>query len=315
MTIYYVSDILSNLIEADDVRQLVREQCATILADVPPETAGRLREVLRYFSGKCMGFPAVWLVASALDLSNEQVADRLVRQPGPLYISLTTSIADDFIDREDNVSAAHMMLLYLLVFGALRQPHWLHGEMLDAYRSRIYPLIGAFVADRPLERARTIAELRRSAEESSWRIGNFFETIVRGLTIEDRDEARAAIADLGRSFGNWCSHLDDVVDVERDILAGDTLTYPIFLLSQESPRLADAVRARDLGACLPAISQDWFVDALVQHQHGHIDDLRAKADAHGFAYLADELYGISKRLPGLIPAIRRENAVTVRVAG
>jgi len=308
MPIFYVSDLLSDLIGADAVRAAVRRQCESVLIDVPPPTAERLRAPLHYIAGKCMGYPAVWLIGTALELGEGALAARLQRHPGPLYISLTTSIADDFIDRDENIGAAHMMLLYLFVFSSLRHPHWFNGELLETYQRLIYPLIGAFVGDHPLSDSGNRVELELRAERSSWRIGNFFETIVRGLTCEDAPATRSALAELGRAFGNWCSHLDDVVDVERDIVSGDTFTYPLFLIAQHSPRLAEAVRGGDLESCFEAIEAGWFVEALVERHQGYLEQLEAIARQAGFERLAGEFARLALRLPGLIRAIRRENS-------
>lgn len=314
MAIFYVSDLLADLIEAEAVRDAVRRQCASILTDVPGKTAEQLRAPLHYISGKCMGYPAVWLTSTALDLGGDALAERLQRQPGPLYISLTTSIADDFIDRDENITSAHMMLLYLFFFSSLRHPHWFSGELLESYQRLIYPLIGAFVGNHPLADCGSVGEMEQRAERSSWRIGNFFETIARGLTIDDPAETRAAVAEIGRVFGNWCSHLDDVVDVERDILGGDTFTYPLFLLSQRSPALAKAVRERDLAACVAAIDEDWFTEALIERHRGYLAELRGLAEAAGFARLAVEFERLSSRLPPLIAEIRRENSQAAAIA-
>lgn len=308
MAIFYVSDLLADLIGAEMVRDIVRNHCAAILVDVPEKTAERLRAPLHYIAGKCMGYPAVWIASTALDLTPEAIVDRLRCQPGPLYISLTTSIADDFIDKDENITAAHMMLLYLFMFSALRHPHWFSGELLATYQRLIYPLIGAFVGDPPLAETGTRVEMELRAERSSWRIGNFFETIVRALTIDDREETRSAVAEVGRVFGNWCSHLDDVVDVERDVLSGDTFTYPLFLLTEHSPALARAVRNRDLDSCLGAIGADWFIDMLIERHERHLAELRGMADAAGFHRLGCEFERLRARIPPLIAAIRQENS-------
>ena len=310
MTIYYVSDLLAELIGADSARQAVRRQCQTILVDVPTKTAQRLRAPLDYIAGKCMGYPAVWLTKTALGLSDQAIADRLQREPGPLYISLTTSIADDFIDHDENITSAHMMLLYLFVFSSLRHPHWFSGELLQAYQRLIYPLIGAFVGDRPSMLGLSCGALVARAERSSWRIGNFFETIVRGLTVDEACETRSSLADIGRAFGNWCSHLDDVVDVERDVTSGDTFTYPLFLLASHSPRLAKAVHEGDLGSCVQAIGEDWFTARLVKRHEAYVAELRQMAETAGFHRLAGEFAALQSRLPPLIAAIREENART-----
>ncbi len=306
--IFYVSDLLSQLIDAEEVREIVRRQCGYILFDVPKETADQLREPLSYISGKCMGYPAIWFASTALELEHDDIVHRLSKQPGPLYISLTTSIADDFIDRDENIKSVHMMLLYLFVFSSLRHPHWFNGQILEAYQRLIYPLVGAFVGEDHTRAHLQIEELERHAERSGWRIGNFFDTIIRGFMADDSPEFRSTVADLGRDFGNWCSHLDDIVDVERDILSGDTFTYPMFLLTRHSSELAQAVDNRDLSRCIDAIRADWFVNALEKHHVDRISELQAKAGMAGLSQLADRLGHVKSRLPQVISAIRRENS-------
>lgn len=308
MAIYYVSDLLSNLIGAEDVRNIVRKQCETVLIDVPPSTADRLREPLYYIAGKCMGYPAVWITSVALNLNSEQLAERIALQPGPLYISLTTSIADDFIDKDSNVNAAHMMLLYLFVFSSLRHPHWFNGEMLESYRKNVYPLIGAFVGDHPLTNALSSTEMAASAERSGLRIGHFFETIVRGLSYKDPEDVHIALCNIGRSFGNWCSHLDDVVDIEQDIIGGDSFTYPIFLLSNHSSQLRTAVQRKDLDACLEAIDSPWFLDAITAYHQRYLARLGEQAQSAGFDALSGKLSLIAERIAETIGEIRKENS-------
>jgi hypothetical protein len=304
----YVSDFLAELIDASEVREIVRGQCEGILFDVPQKTADQLREPLKYISGKCMGYPAIWFASNALQLNEDGIVSRLSRNPGPLYISLTTSIADDFIDRDENIKSAHMMLLYLFVFSSLRHRHWFNGEVLEAYQRLIYPLVGAFVGENHSRAHLQIEELEKQADRSAWRIGNFFETIVRGFMIDDAHELRSTVSDLGREFGNWCSHLDDVVDVERDILSGDTFTYPMFVLTRHSPALAQAVDRGDLNACLDAIKTDWFVDALEKRHIAHIASLQARAQSAGLLALEDKLANLKSKLPEAIFAIRQENS-------
>jgi len=315
MTIYYVSDLLSDLLGAEETRRLVREQCEIILQDVPPETAGKLRAPLDYISGKCMGFPAAWLVTTALGLGPGEMAERLRRQPGPLFVSLTTSIADDFIDSDPNIGSAHMMLLYLFMFSSLRHPHWFEGELLQSYQRHIYPLVGAFVGDAPFGQAVPAEKLERQAEASGQRIGNFFETIVRALTLDDPLPVRDQLSAIGRAFGNWCSYLDDVVDVERDIESGDTVTYPLFLLTGRSPALARAVANRDVDACRPELASEWFVAALASRHARHLNDICATARRSDFDRLADRLEVVIPHVCADVLSIRRENAATVATCG
>ncbi len=292
--ILYVSDVLEQLIDGTEIRELVRQHCRAVLAPLSPNVQAKLSEPLRYSAGKCMGYPAVWLVQKALDASLPEMSERLGRSPGPLYISLTTSIADDYLDREPNVRPAHMMILYLFVFGALAEPRWMHAEQLDHWRRNIFPLIEWFILNQG-ENVRA-SESAAFVELAGRRIGAFFEAIAYGLVGGEGSASGKRIVSLAGDFGCWCSDLDDIIDVEADIAAGAHVTSPIKLVMDHSPALRQAVIECNADACLPVIHSEGFMSALAERQFDRLSALVHKAESAGLTSLAQAFVGVKSRL-------------------
>jgi len=308
----YVSDVLEGVLDCRDIRTLVRNQCSRVLDGLHADIASNLAVPLHYVAGKCMGYPAVWLSSVALGLTIEQTRQRLAAFPGPLYVSLTTSIADDFLDGDENVRPAHMMVLYMLLFSALREQTWFAGDIDRLYREKVYPLIAGFVAEQPLWRTDPAGPDVHEVAKAGRRIGAFFETIALGMARDEPPARRAALVALAGAFGDWCSDLDDIVDIEIDIRQGDTLTYPIFALMQagEAPRAA--VLARDAAACENVITDPGFISGLAERQAGKLRTIADRAEECGFDLLARSLERSASILPDRIVALRAQVAGDAR---
>jgi hypothetical protein len=299
----YVSEVIEELIDGAGIRDLVRAQCGQVLRELPAPIAQKLQKHLQYSAGKCMGYPAVWLVQQALEKSVEQTASLLAEAPAPLYVSLTTSIADDFLDRDPNVDGGHMMMLYMFMFGALSERPWFHGEQRRQWLDRVFPLVATFVEPSDIVSA---GSSRDAVEASGRRIGAFFEVIAYSLTGGILAERRRELVELAGKFGNWCSHLDDIVDIEIDIIDGAHLTFPVWAIAQHSEAHRQAVGARNLDGCASLIASAEFVDYLIDRQLERLQELKRCAQTGGFNLLVTCLERVSGRLPETVHALRRK---------
>lgn len=79
MTVVYVSDVLETVLDAGKTRAAVRNHCKVILRGVPQLPETELEDCLHYIAGKCMGYPAIWLVEQALDLNEEDIGSVIDR--------------------------------------------------------------------------------------------------------------------------------------------------------------------------------------------------------------------------------------------
>ncbi len=295
----YVSDMLEVLIDGEDARNIVRAQCERILAGASPSAQATLSKPLHYIAGKCMGYPAAWLVKHACNLDNRDLAARLAATPGPVYVSLTTSIADDFLDREQNVGASQMMLLYLFMFEALRNAHWFNDGIERQYSRSVYPVIDFFLHDQSDRKAMTVNQFAAAGQNPGRRIGAFFETIARGLIPQETERSEAVVKIAGM-FGDWCSLLDDILDTENDIDDGIFLSYPIYQIMHKSEALAGAVMQKNAAACLAYTRTDEFLNLNLDQAARELSDIRSLSETEGFDGLATALEAVADRLPRIL---------------
>ncbi|GGX66726.1 hypothetical protein GCM10007385_39730 [Tateyamaria omphalii] len=312
MTVVYVSDVLERVLDAGKTRAAVRNHCKVILRGVPQLPETELEDCLHYIAGKCMGYPAIWLVEQALDLNEEDIGSVIDRASGPLFISLTTSVTDDFLDGDERMSPGHMMLVYLLIFEALRRPQWFFGRQEDVFLREVYPLIPGFVNEgKPQPEPQTLARLKRMAQAGERRIGAFHETIAHAMTCDRLSPERCNdLVRLAGKFGDWCAQLDDIFDIEVDIEAGANTTRPIALLQGRHARLARAIAARDVSACGTAIQAEDFQSELIAAARERLLDLRDQSEQAGYKRLSDRLTAASERVEGAIRATRRKIEAT-----
>jgi hypothetical protein len=306
----YVSDVLSDLLEgAQPFREAVRGHCLELVDRLPAEIAGPIRPAAEYIGAKCMGYPPVWFVSQALGWTLEETDGLLARSHTALCISLSTSIADDFLDREA-VGSPHLMFFYLLLFEALAQQDWGESGLGDFIYSKAVGTMDLFVLPGVRQQLRAgcgLDALEGMAERSGLRIGNFHRMIAYSL-LRSRSLADAqatALVDLAGRFGNWCSDLDDIIDVERDILQGEPSALAALSLLRLDPGLRTALVDGDLDRLAGGLEHPAFVAGLTAPLVRGIESLaREVRGLHGEGF-AGRLQELARRLPVQIVEIRR----------
>lgn len=298
MTVVYVSDVLEGILEASAIRTTVRQHCRTILHGVPSSCVDELDNQLHYIAGKCMGYPAIWLVAEALELDGSNLTEALEDASGPLFISLTTSITDDFLDGDDKMTPGHMMLVYLMIFESLRRARWFAGDQEAIYLREVYPLIPGFMTEgKPPERPHSIERLEQNARAGERRIGAFHATIANAM-ISNRLPPRRKdeLVNLSKAFGDWCAYIDDILDIEVDICAGANATLPIVQLQKRHGRLAHALASRDVSSCREAITAEDFRNDLISTARRRLANLAGVAADAGFTHLSRRMHHAAQRV-------------------
>ncbi len=283
----YVSDFLEQILGAGTERALARETCVAAAHGLPVEVA----EQARYYGGKCMGYPAIWMLRHALGLDRQRLIDAAQACRASLFLSLTASIMDDWIDRDKPVTIAPAALFYMLVvrgLGAARSDALTHELVAEKLQEVVEQLLvveqsAQLAAHKKLEVCAGIAR------RSGIKIGNFHELIAvefcAHLSLEA--DATTALRRLANGFGRWCALLDDIIDVRSDIATGDWASLPA---------------ARLLGACNGKASRfaTFTPDAeaqLLLIAEQQLQDLAAEAGNAGFMELAAAFESSQDRLP------------------
>lgn len=306
----YVSDVLSDLLDgAAPFREAVRRHCLELVDRLPAEIAGPIRPAAEYIGAKCMGYPPVWFVSQALGLSLEETDELLRQSHTALCISLSTSIADDFLDREA-AGSPHLMFFYLLLFEALKQEDWSKAGLGDFIYSKAVGTMDLFVLPGVSQKLRagcSLATLEAMAERSGLRIGNFHRMIAYSLLRSVPSAAARAprLVDLVGRFGNWCSDLDDVIDVERDILQREPSPLATLSLLRLDPGLRAPLVEADLPRLSNALEHPDFVAGLTDPLVRDIAAVAREVGELGAAGFAVRLQELARRLPGQIAEIRR----------
>lgn len=204
----YASDILEPLLDAGTVRSAVREHCAALLATTNPELRSRLLPAARYVGGKCMGYPAIWFLERMLGPRGIPLRSIVEHSEPALSVSLTTSIVDDLVDRDEPIAAEYVAFLYVLIaHAAFEAPVTLKTDM--------YPQRA--LLDRALDVCIDPHSGGGSAVRRGDRIGHFFRTIALGpaRAFLPEQQSSVIVEAVGR-LGEFCAHVDDWIDMERD---------------------------------------------------------------------------------------------------
>jgi hypothetical protein len=203
----YASDVLEPLLEAAAARSAVREHCARLIGSLEPELQQRLGPATRYVGGKCMGYPAIWLLQRVLEPHGVPLPTIVELSEPALSVSLTTSIVDDLMDRDEAIDEEYVAILYVLMTHASFAPS---AGCATAGAQR------AFLG-KALEVCSGSGDGEDADERRGDRIGHFFRMIASGQAFASLPdgEAHVLIEATGR-FGGFCAHLDDWIDHERD---------------------------------------------------------------------------------------------------
>jgi hypothetical protein len=302
----YVSDLLEPLLDAAAIRALVRDQCLRIVARLPRHVQPHLRPIAEYTGGKCMGYPAVWFTQQACGVTDEETRDWLERAPTALFMSLSTSIADDFLDRDEPVSAEHLMFFYALILEALRARATRRDEVFERIYDEMTGAMDLFVG-RPHDGT--------GVGSRGKRIGNFFKMIAFELFAAGGPasiHAEAIVRDAGR-FGEWCAALDDVIDVEQDIRGGQQDSFPIAAVAALDPTAADRIRCRDTAGVSHWLTSPDLSAMTAAHLGERLLVIEGEACRYSPA-LTTRLAVIRHRLPELVVSVRRQAHAAYRAA-
>ncbi len=217
----YVSDVLESLLDARAAREGVRAYVRSLVASTQPSLRAALEPIAAYIGGKCMGYPAIWFLQEVLDEHDASAV--IARCRGTLCVSLSTSIVDDVADRDETYDSAYLAFLYLLIGEATFTAPRGNGA-----QERLHEALAAC-----LDPHETSSDMSRRGD----RIGAFFAMIagdaVSGAIAEPRATLVVAAA---REFGRLCAHIDDAMDVQRDLSHGVTQNAVLLLLREELGR-------------------------------------------------------------------------------
>lgn len=295
--VVYVSDFLESLLDAEPERALVRDITDSTIGQMPNEI-GRLAH---YYGGKCMGYPAVWLLKHALDIEDQKLLEVAASCKASIFLSLTTSIVDDWLDKDVEVTVAPVSLMYMLMVGGL-------GDL----NSKNFP------SERALQRLREITEhllrVERSAsldyqeklalcnelaKEAGIKIGHFHELIANEFcnAMSVHNNKAHALRNIANKFGCWCAFLDDVIDLRPDFEAGNWVSIPALdLATRLQNDCGERVYSMAHTTQLESLSFDCQAQ-MIDRASLQLKDLGTEAVEMGFINLGGELASVEARLP------------------
>lgn len=291
----YVSDILEEMLNASSVRNITREVTFKIIGRLHP----KLDVITEYIGGKCMGYPSIWFVQKALQLNDADLDRLLMNNHSALFISLSTSIGDDLVDKDENTNIGHLALLYLLLFKGLANQN--AGKVNEIiYQSGLKVMMG--MLDSNLEHDFSHDEM----EGIGNKIGLFHKTICFEMlaNLGELDIDKEALLSLSGKFGCWCSELDDFIDIERDIESGQYFTRPVLTLLSSGTEVKRAVLEKNYQLTNDIIKSEAFLNRNINTLVYRLQVIAQDAYKHGFNELGLTLDSILSTLPGKLYEIR-----------
>lgn len=301
----FVSDILEPLLGASDVRGIVRSACLTALEHLPPQIAARMEPLTGFIGGKCMAYPAVWIVGELTTAPLGDLRLALTRAPMSTALALSTSITDDLVDGDQKTSHEHVVLLYMLILQALDAGGWQSGQHRQATLRWFAEIVADFLGEGDAMRAGPWAYDRDKHRRRGRRIGHFHRMIAAELLSQlGADPALVeAGTEIAGDFGAWCADLDDVLDAEVDLLQGAFGNVMVSMLLDLWPDMAGAVESASPLAvarlCSPAVTE-----RTVVHMIAEAAAIARRCRNIGSARLADRLDRLCTVLPDRIRELR-----------
>jgi len=283
----YASDVLEPLLDAGAVRSAVREHCVRLLDHADPGLRNRLMPAARYVGGKCMGYPAIWFLERMLGPRGISLGGIIERSEPALSVSLTTSIVDDLVDRDESIIAEYVAFLYVLIAHAA-------FEAPTAPRTDLRPQRA--LLDRALDVCMDPNAAGGSAARRGNRIGHFYRMIAHGPADAFLPEQAASVVveAVGR-FGEFCAHVDDWIDMERDLERGVNENVALSLLRSLRKAHASAKRI-DLHAV------DSLTSEMGEFLKGQLHEIRSMLAPLDVPRALESLERIAVQLPGSLLA-------------
>ena len=307
-TFVYVSDFLETLLNASTERALVREVTNSAVSHLPDEIAHQAH----YYGGKCMGYPVVWLLKHALDLEEQKLKEVVEACKASIFLSLTTSIVDDWLDKDVEVSVAPVSLMYLLMVVGLGDLNSKHFPSERA-RQRIHELTEHLLL---VEKSASLAHREKLTlcgelvSKAGIKIGHFHELIASEFcnALSVQQSKACELINIANKFGCWCAFVDDVIDVRSDFGNGNWVSLPVLNLAAKLQNDCDEnvslnARTKRLEPLLLDCQSQMIEVACLQLQ-----ELGAEAAEMGFSSLSGELLSAEAKLPNYMEAFL-ENSV------
>ncbi|WP_010606643.1 hypothetical protein [Pseudoalteromonas maricaloris] len=219
----YVSDALERILDATPVRNQVSQQVCEHLQEYGPLISSVLGQSAQYFSSKCMGYPSIWFLFRVCDIPQEQWPERIESVMQSLLFSLSTSIADDFIDGDERVGDKDMYVFYIMML-AIAERSSGEKSRLDNIKQTCKGLYDSIIQSK-------IAQAKgENGDEyvSTDRIGSFFAMIARDFVDALPQQNDHNLIEATRYFGRICCLIDDAIDFTKDVeIQGENIIFEV----------------------------------------------------------------------------------------
>lgn len=293
----YVSDILEGLLDAKNVRIIARDVTASLIGEIHP----KFDPITYYIGGKCMGYPCIWLLQQALDLSLQDVRDYLSSNYTSFFISLSTSIGDDLVDKDENTHIGHLGLFYLLLIKGLTSDSN-NKEVNNVIYDKGLQVMMGMLNDKIEQIERTVIDVDY---KFGLKIGAFFkmmayEFLLGKTNVPNKD----VLLEICERFGCWCSALDDFIDIERDIENKQYFTKPIIDIISQGEKAKEAILNYDILAISEYLSMEETLWSNINRLVSELEELATMSRENGFDTLAMKLEGITISLPETLVNVR-----------
>ncbi|MGI9374018.1 MAG: hypothetical protein ACR2OJ_16140 [Hyphomicrobiales bacterium] len=293
----YVSDFLVTLLGASLQRTLVRNITYEAIGRFPDEIV----DLANYYGGKCMGYPAVWLIKHALGIDDKFLVELAHTCKTSISLSLTTSIVDDWLDKDVDVSVAPVSLMYMLMVGGFgnQNSDYFPCELAQQRLKEITEHLLLVEKSITLKYHQKLELSAKLAKFSGMKIGYFHELIAKefcNCMSLDRDQAQA-LCEIAKKFGCWCAFLDDIIDVRSDFELGDWVSLPALNLARRlHHEFGENVSPISHAVQLKSLSIECR-NQMISQVRIQLKELGLEAADMGFQNLGRELVAAEEKLP------------------